>query len=150
GYLGRRIAERALRQGRTVHGTTRGRAGELRALGVVPVVCDVTDPAGLTGLPRASTVVYCVGFDRSAGRPMREASVNGLTHLLAALPAGVRRFIYVSSTGVYSQTSGEEVDECSQAEPRDPSGVVALEAETAVLRERPDAVVLRFAGIYGP
>jgi nucleoside-diphosphate-sugar epimerase len=125
---------------------TRSRADELRARGIEPVVGDVTDPA--LRLPAADTVVYAVGLDRSAGRTMREVYVGGLTNVLNALPA--RRFIYVSSTSVYGQADGGWVDETSPTEPADESGRIVLECERLLRERRPEAIVLRFAGIYGP
>src|SRR5205823_868134 len=75
--------------------------------------------------------------------------VGGLANVLAELPPP-GQFLYVSSTGVYGQTGGEEVDEESPAEPIEESGRVVREAERTLLRQRPDAAILRFAGIYGP
>ncbi|HEX4608295.1 MAG TPA: NAD-dependent epimerase/dehydratase family protein, partial [Urbifossiella sp.] len=149
GYLGRRVAARWAAGGRRVAAVTRRNADGLRALGLDPVAADVTDPASLTGLPRAATVLYAVGLDRAAGRSMRDVYVGGLANVLAALPAG-GRFIYVSSTGVYGQTDGGWVDETSPTEPREEAGVVVLEAERRLRDRRPDAVVLRLAGLYGP
>jgi nucleoside-diphosphate-sugar epimerase len=58
--------------------------------------------------------------------------------------------VYVSSTGVYGQTDGQCVDETSDTLPLEESGKVVLEAEQLLRSKRPDAIVLRFAGIYGP
>ena len=63
---------------------------------------------------------------------------------------GLPRFLYISSTSVYGQTDGSWIDETSPTEPLDESGRVVLEAEQTLRRFRPDAVILRFAGIYGP
>ncbi len=149
GYLGRRVATRWVATGRRVTGISRRNAAGLRALGVEPVVAEVTDPASLTALPRAATVLYAVGMDRSAGHMMRDVYVGGLGNVLAALPDG-GRFIYVSSTGVYGQTDGEWVDETSPTEPTEEAGQVILAAERLLRTRRPDAIVLRFAGLYGP
>ena len=43
--------------------------------------------------------------------------VDGLANVLAALPPATGRIVYVSSTGVYGQTSGERVDEASECRP---------------------------------
>jgi nucleoside-diphosphate-sugar epimerase len=94
-------------------------------------------------------VAYCVGFDRAAGAGLRQVYVEGLAAVLDRL-VGTPRFVYVSSTGVYGQSDGGEVDETAQTEPADESGRVALEAERLLRGRRPDAIVLRFAGIYGP
>jgi nucleoside-diphosphate-sugar epimerase len=150
GYLGRRVAARWLSQGQRVFATTRSqtRADEVRALGIEPIVADVLDRARLS-LPAVDTVLYCVGYDRSSGRSMREVYVDGLANVLSKLPTP-GRFVYVSSTGVYGQAEGEEVDETAATEPRDESGQIVLEAERVLRACLPDAVILRFAGIYGP
>jgi nucleoside-diphosphate-sugar epimerase len=151
GYLGRRVLPLWRAGGHRVYALTRSesRAGELRRLGAEPVVADVLDPGSLKALPRVDTALSCVGYDRSAGRSMREVYVNGLANILAALPAP-GRFFYVSSTGVYGQQDGEEVDETAATEPQEESGRVVLEAERLLRGRLPGAVVLRFAGIYGP
>ncbi len=149
GYLGRRVAARWRATGRTVAALTRRNAAILAALGLTPIAGDVLDPASLGELPAAGTVLYAVGLDRTAGKPMREVYVTGLAHVLEALPP-CRRFLYISSTSVYGQTGGEWVNEDSATEPVDESGRVILEAERLLRGRRPDAIVLRFAGIYGP
>ncbi len=151
GYLGRRLAERWRAQGRRVLATTRNpaRADEFRAADIEPIVCDVTEPAGLAALPAVETVAHCVGLDRSSGRSMREVYVDGLRNLLDRLPAP-HRLLYVSSTSVYGQGGGEEVDESAPTEPVEESGRTVLEAEGVLRTACPRAVVLRFAGIYGP
>ena len=148
GYLGRRVAARWVAAGRRVAALTRRNADALAALGVEPLLGDVTDPASLR-LPAADTVLYAVGMDRSQGKTMREVYVNGLGHVLDTIPAAAR-FIYVSSTGVYGQTGGEWVDETTDTQPLEESGKVVLAAEQLLREKRPDAIVLRFAGIYGP
>ncbi len=152
GYLGGRVAQAWREQGRTVYALTRGRGDELRAAGLTPIVGDVTDPASLAGLrdlPPLDTVLYAVGLDRSAGKPMREVYVEGVRNVAAALPVAAR-WVHVSSTSVYGQTGGEVVTEQSATEPREESGQVVLDAEGALHEARPDAIILRFAGIYGP
>lgn len=149
GYLGRRVAARWVAAGRRVAALTRRNADALAGLGVEPILGDVTDPGSLRNLPAAATVLYAVGMDRSAGYSMRDVYVGGLGHVLDALPA-CDQFVYVSSTGVYGQTLGEVVDEASATEPLEESGKIVLEAERLVRERRPDAVILRFAGIYGP
>jgi nucleoside-diphosphate-sugar epimerase len=155
GYLGERVARRWLEQGHRVHATTRraDRAEELRAAGLEPVRCDVVDPDTLAMLPEADTVLHCVGFDRAAGKSMRNVYVEGLVQLLQAgrhLGRRWEKFIHISSTSVYGQRAGGWVDETSPTEPVDESGQVVLAAQEALRQFRPDAIVLRFAGIYGP
>ena len=149
GYLGQHVARLWRDQGKRVMALTRGRSDELRAQGIEPIVGDVMHRSSLTSLPEAEVVLYAVGFDRSAGRSFREVYVEGARNVLSALPAP-GRLIYVSTTSVYGQMNGEEVDETSPTEPREPNGRAALDAENVVRDRRPEAMVLRFAGIYGP
>lgn len=156
GYLGRRLGARLVREGGRVHGTVRSpaRAEEIAAIGIEPVLADVLRPESLDRLPAADRVFYAVGFDRSAGASMREVYVEGLQNVLDRLPASVRRFVQASSTGVYGQAGGEWVDEESATEPLHESGRIVLEAENRVRswaeRRGISAVILRFAGLYGP
>src|SRR5215207_4117321 len=87
GYLGRRVAARWVAAGRRVAALTRRNADALAALGIEPVVGDVSDPATLRNLPAASTVLYAVGMDRTQGKTMREVYVNGLGHVLDTPPS---------------------------------------------------------------
>lgn len=152
GYLGRRIATHWAAQGDTVFALTRtpANAAGLRARNIEPIIGDVTQPATLSALPAAETVLYAVGFDRLSGKSLREVYVDGLRHALQALPARCGRFIYVSSTSVYGQQSGEWVNETSECAPASANGRVCLDAERVVREYRPAATVLRLAGIYGP
>jgi nucleoside-diphosphate-sugar epimerase len=152
GYLGRRVAERRRAAGLRVFASTRslGHADEFQRAGLEPVLCDVLEPDSLRALPGGADVVYCVGFDRAAGKTMRNVYVDGLENVLNALDAADHgRFVYVSSTGVYGQTGGEEVDETAAPAPAGESGRIVLGAEDLLRERRPDAVILRFAGIYG-
>lgn len=152
GYLGARVAAAWRERGRTVYALTRSREDELRAAGLKPILGDVTDPASLAGLrdlPPLDSVLYAVGLDRKAGKSMREVYVEGVKKIAAALP-NVSRWVHVSSTSVYGQMGGEIVTEQSPTEPRDESGRVVLETEQALREAQPDAMILRFAGLYGP
>ena len=151
GYLGRRVAMAWLSQGNRVLAVTRRRekAEELRRQGIEPILADVLDPSSLGGLPQVETVLSAIGLDRSSGASMRQVFVDGLANVLAALPAP-GRFIYVSSSSVYGQSDGGWVDEDSPTEPEEESGRIVLEAENLLRVRLPDAIILRFAGIYGP
>ena len=154
GYLGLRVAERWLEAGEQVFAVTRSsrRAEELKGRGLSPLLADVTDPATLADLPAASTLLYAVGFDRSAGKPMQEVYVGGLGNVLDAISPETQKIIYISSTSVYSQTGGVWVDEGSPCEPQRDNGQVCLSAEQTLEEHRqgPKAITLRLAGLYGP
>ena len=157
GYLGERVARLWRDAGEEVFAVTRSsqRAGQLAERGISPIVADIAGAGDLPPLPSAKTVVFAVGYDRTgAGGPagsIHEVYAGGARRAAQALP-GVERFIYISSTGVYGQVAGEEVDETSPCRPTREGGKASLAAEKA-LEESPVArkvIILRLAGIYGP
>jgi nucleoside-diphosphate-sugar epimerase len=153
GYLGRRVAARWLAQGHTVYGMTRDKPAELQALGIRPIVGDVRELLDFVGLPPTETILYAVAPGREQDQTAEDVWIKGLTHLTAVLPqwSSPPRLLLISSTSVYGQTDGELVDEELPTEPREPAGRVLLEAEHRLLSDWwPDAIVLRFAAIYGP
>lgn len=154
GYLGERVAHSWLADGHRVAVTTRSpdRAKQFAAAGYEPLVCDVCARESIGRLPEVETVLYAVGFDRTAGRSMRDVYANGLANVLDALPPSTQRIIYISSTGVYGDSQGGWIDEQSPCQPDREGGRACLAAEERLgahpLADR--AIVLRLAGIYGP
>jgi nucleoside-diphosphate-sugar epimerase len=138
----------------TVYVMTRSdkHGADFARLGAVPIVADVTQPCSMVKLPTVDTVLYSVGFDRTAGQSIRQVYVEGLANTLAALPSATGKFIYVSSTGVYAQDDGSWVDEQSPCEPEREGGKACLAAEQ-LLQAHPlgtRSIILRMAGLYGP
>lgn len=160
GYLGRRVAEAWLDAGARVVALTRStqRAAELRNAGVAPVVGDVLDPETLAKLPDAQTLLYAVGYDRTAAASKRDVYVAGLKHVLESVARRVERIVYISSVSVYGQSDGEWIDEDSPTDPVHEGGRICLDAERALWEfvdglpagRSPRVDVLRLAGIYGP
>ena len=157
GYLGERVARRLIERGDPVHATTRNpeRAEELARLGIKPVIADVTQPATLKDLPPVDRVLYCVGFDRKAGKSIREVYVDGFRNALDAIGRDLPgcRVIYASSTGVYGGNDGNWVDETSPVDPQTDSGQACWDAEQAMTGHevgQRGGAILRFAGLYGP
>lgn len=156
GYLGLRVARLWRIAGDQVTVVTRSakRAAEFQAEGLTPIVADVTQPETLAQLPAVDTVLFAVGYDRSAEPSIHEVYANGVRSVLAALPEGIRRFIYISTTGVYGGAEGGWVDEQTPANPSRDGGKASLSAEQAVLAANHSfaegTTSLRLAGIYGP
>ncbi len=156
GYLGQRVALLWRDLGHEVHVVTRRahRAAMLAEFGLNSHVADVTRPETLRGLPAVETVLYAVGFDRSAKPSIAEVYAGGLQHVLTALPTTVNSLIYVSTTGVYGHADGAWVDEHTPPNPQRAGGKASLAAER--LLQPPQggshhsAICLRLAGIYGP
>jgi nucleoside-diphosphate-sugar epimerase len=158
GYLGTRVARRWLAAGDRVFGITRSpaRAAELAAIGITPIVYDVTAASGssqvhtLDALPPFDTVFWAVGFDRTSGATHRDVHVDGLARLLDALK-GSPRVILSSSTGVWGDEGGGIVTEDTPTNPSREAGHVLVEAESLLRSHaKGPGVALRFAGLYGP
>ena len=156
GYLGRRAAEGWRRDGVRVSVITRSasKATELADAGFEPIIGDLA--AGeLPALADVDTVLWAVGFDRTTGQSREAIWIDGLQCLLRRLPPTVKRFLYVSSTGVYGQTTGEVVSESIDPQPTTDSGKCCLRAEQMLQTRFDDQpacslTVLRMAGLYGP
>lgn len=156
GYLGQRVAQRWQDSATTLYATTRSptRAAQLEQRGIRPLIGDVTAPVGeataLPDLPAVDTVLWAVGFDRSAAASYHDVHVGGLARLLDRLP-GTPRVIFASSTGVWGDTQAAFVNEATPPCPSREAGRVLVEAED-LLRQHPrgPGIALRFAGLYGP
>ena len=137
GYLGRRVAARWRDAGDRVIAATRSSetAERFAAEGLEPLVADVTRPETLVGLPAADTVLFAVGYDRSAVASIHEAYAGGVRNVLAALPRDAGRFLYVSTTGVYGDAGGAWVDESTPIAPSRDGGKASLAAEEALAQQ---------------
>jgi len=157
GYLGERVARRWKSAGHEVAVVTRSqaRAEQFRQNGYSAIVADVTRPETLGVLPASDSVLFAVGYDRSPGagkQSIDDVYAGGVRNVLSALPAGTRRFIYISTTGVYGFRGGEWVDEATPTDPQRSGGRASLAAEQVIAGSSlaNQAIVLRLAGIYGP
>ena len=150
--------------------TAQALAGDLQAEGWTV--------AGTTREPSAQGRLAARGWDMhlfGSGRPLDDpaAALAGTTHLLASVPpdeagdavlvhhaadiaalGGLAWAGYLSTTGVYGDRQGGEVDESSDRLPASPRGLRRAAAEDAWLdlwRDHGIPVhIFRLAGIYGP
>ncbi|RLS51958.1 MAG: SDR family oxidoreductase [Planctomycetota bacterium] len=155
GYLGRCVADRYLARGAAVSVVTRSevKARELAGLGIAPVVADLLQPPTLRLLPRARSILYCVGYDRESSCTKRDLYVQGLRNVLSATRGLADGFVYISSTSVYGQDDGSWVDEASPTEPITEGGEICRDAEHLFADPAlaPKTwTILRLAGLYGP
>jgi len=150
GYVGERLA-RAL-PGRTLAlARSAARTRELAAAGIEAAGLDLDVPQDGPALPNGiagSVLFYLVPPPGDGPTDPR------LRTLLAALPAAPLRLVYMSTTGVYGDTGGAEVDETSPVQPSTDRARARLDAERSVQdwaasRHR-EWVILRVPGIYGP
>lgn len=143
GYVGRRFLER--HSDNEVLGLSRSalqsrqptRTYDLDAGGELPLL-----------LPNHYSVLYTVPPSwRSAGDPR-------LAGLLKRLTPAPRRFVYISTTGVYGNRNGENVDEDTSLNAESGRAKKRVSAEELLhsfgAQHGCDVVILRVPGIYGP
>ena len=154
GYVGTRVARAALAQGRRVRVASRstGRLQPLAAEGAEVKFLDAGNPKHFTsalGSMHGATVLYSIPPVTSL--PPRFAMRAALQ---AAYGAGVDRFIYFSSCGLYGDEPDDEtwIDEDTPTRPDHAmENIVSDEAEIAASSfERLRPVRLRLAPVYGP
>lgn len=116
--------------------------------GVHGIQGDISIRWDLAMLPmRPDWLVFCATPDARTESGYRRLYVDGLRGCLDILKP--RRCLFISSTAVYGQNTGEWVDEHSLAEADSFNGKVLLEAECLCLG-RTENTVLRLSGITGP
>lgn len=112
--------------------------------------CDLSSPGQVAALaqkiPSPATVIHCASSGRGGAEAYREVFIQGSRHLQDSFPDS--HLILTSSTSVYHQTDGSEVDESSETQPIRETSQLLLEAEKIVLEG--GGTVARLSGLYGP
>lgn len=148
GDLGAEIARSLIGAGARVTGVRRG---EEAPDGVTLARMDARDPAALAALPEdVDAAVLCVTPSAPGEAGYREsylAVAEAFAERFRGAPIG--RVLWVSSTAVYGQGGGVEIDDGAATEPESFRGRVMLESEAALAAALP-TTALRLSGIYGP
>lgn len=163
GLVGSHVVERACREGWQVRALVRSAqsAQVLQACGAELAIGDLADADSLKrAVMDASVIVHCAAKvgDWGPVDDYRNVNVRGLQVLLEAAEAAgcLRRFVHLSSLGVYEARDHYGTDETT---PPNRSGIdgytlTKVESEDLVLehvaRRQLPAVVLRPGFIYGP
>ena len=150
GFTGSYLAQRLAFRGVPVFGTTRSdeRALVIASRGTEPIKMDGADPSPIRRLRgRVYGVVHCLPPQMA-----RDGSYEDATGALLEQFADweLESLVYLSSTSVYGDRAGADVDERTTCHPDSPRGVARLEIEGQVLGADLPSVVIRPAGIYGP
>jgi len=142
GYCGTAIALAARAEGFRVVGTRRGLAGAASAEGIEAIPFQAAEAA----IAMASHIVVTAP-PTEAGDPVLARYHNAIRSA-----QHLRWIGYLSSTGVYGDRAGGEVDEETPPLPGNPRSLLRREAEQAweAFAERRAVDIFRLAGIYGP
>jgi nucleoside-diphosphate-sugar epimerase len=164
GFIGSRLALRCLAKGDAVTvlsgggNATRAAVGRLiEAHGGRVVTGSVTNRDEVFPLAQGMDVVYHLAAAQHeagvADQLFWDVNVAGTKHVLeASHHAGVRRFIHVSTSGVYGRGSAGLLDERSPVKPDNIYGVTKLAGEKLAqsYQQKLPGVVLRISEAYGP
>jgi dihydroflavonol-4-reductase len=164
GFIGSRLALIARAQGHApvVVGqlntdAERARAKELSTAGVDIEQGPLQDASFAGRISQGcEAVIHLAAAQHEANVPEKyffDVNVNGTRTLLeAARLAGIRRFVYGSTIGVYGEYRGQPLDENSPPQPMNVYGRSKLEAE-AVVKSYAQALetsIVRISETYGP
>lgn len=129
------------------------RRSPIEMVGVDMEFGDAADPEIVDSLlqKKPDQLLICLTPDARSS----EAYRHSYLHPAQAVCASARKWapqchlIFVSSTSVYGQDSGELLDEKSLAEPERGTAQVLVQAEQEIARSNNPWSVIRFSGIYG-
>ncbi|MDP2659851.1 MAG: NAD-dependent epimerase/dehydratase family protein [Dehalococcoidia bacterium] len=160
GFIGGRLAEIAFEAGMTVVGLVRNwsHAARLARLPIELVHGDITHPGSLREAMRGCDVVFHGAVDnRAGGKAHRRSIVQGTANVMqAALEAGVKRVVHLSSVAVYSYKPKADAatEDGAYQYSGDPYCDGKIEAEKIALRYYREhglpVTVLRPTIVYGP
>ncbi len=159
GYVGRCVADKALRRGWRVSALTWNQddARALLAAGVDPVVTGPIHNREWHGAlsPAGAWVLNCVGSGRGGLEGYRQSYLEGMRSAAewASRGGGARAVVFTGSTSVYGQGNGRWVSEKDEATGGGERGKILREAEDRLLDDPTVArrrMILRLGGIYGP
>ncbi len=136
-------------------------ANELKKFGVTRVITgDILDTQKLTRAMKGVDIVFhfavaCVRLSLSDESYVHEVNATGtLRTLLAAKKAGVKQFVYISSSEVYGTTHGETIDESHSIEPQTVYGMSKYMGELYAKHfndiEGLPTTIIRPFNAYGP
>ncbi len=161
GFIGRRLITDLVAAGQEVAAVGRRPLGSLPwPDGVTYYRCDLTsDELPEPALAGVSVVYHLAGASstKSDLAEMKRVNIDGTERLLAQVGrlTGLERFVHVSSTSVYGETTKlpEPVTEDVEVSPNRDYGKTKLAGEKVVLRYASSglpAVLLRPVTVYGP
>lgn len=159
GFIGRHLLARLQRDGHAVTALLLPAEGAAGLAAARVVRGDIADPASLAGLLDGHGAVVHLAARVGYGQPLeacRKVNVEGTRNLAAAaVAAGVRRFVQLSSVSVYGRVPDRPLaEDAAMRRSGDPYGDTKIEAEELLrahaARGELDLTVLRPTVVYGP
>lgn len=147
GYVGSAAARLFAADNHEVSGWRRDASASNPKNGIALSSVDVSDAAAVLHHAFPADIVVCCPSSGGGGADAyRAIYYQGALNLLRAFPHA--RFLFTSSTSVYTQNDGSRVSEKSPALPQRETGKILRETEELVLQR--GGLVMRLGGIFGP
>ena len=151
GDIGLRVAKQLVKNYRVYALTSqKTRFQELRAVGAIPILGDLDKPDSLWRLGGLAQTVIHLAPPQNVGH--RDCRTRNLLRILSQGSGVVRRFIYISTTGVYGDHRGGRVVESTPVRPQSERAKRRFDAEQVLRLWAPahgvSLSILRVPGIY--
>lgn len=146
GYVLRELASRLAPDSFVITSRSKETCDYFRSLGWISHRCDPAKASSMEQLfssyPELHTCIDSV--------PPSPGDSTLYARNLIQADSGLKRLVFLSSTGVYGFEDGREVTEESEAKPRSDSGKRRIETEAAYESSGLQVCAARISGIYGP
>ena len=153
GYVGIRLADSLQAKGHDVVGVRRNWQDHPKQK-FATVDADLSTAGSIPEISGISHIVYTASAGNFTDEAYKSAYVDGLKNILDYAnrhQSSLRRILFISSTGVYGKSNGEDVNEDTKVKAgQNFSSMRLLEAENLLLNSKIPSTILRFSGIYGP
>lgn len=147
GYIGLSLAEKLKSLGHEVIGLCRSH----KTVEFNVIQKDILNLKAVDLPDGIDYVFYMLSADERTPKAYQYAYVKGVAHLLSLLKnQEIKRFFYISSTGVYPSTQTGIITEQTKFTPDAFTGKALLEGETVVRKSGCPFTIVRFGGLYGP
>ena len=152
GQLGQAYGRELAEKGTKIYGLRRNIKGLQSP--IMPICADLSAPGTLSSLPAVDTLIYVVSADKRSDPAYRNAYYSGIKNVLDALEnqgSQPKQCVYISSSSVYQESTGNVVDEDSPvtSDLEQPSHWIA-KGEALVQERIAQHYIVRYSGIYGP
>lgn len=152
GFIGRHLIARHVARGDEVRYLTR-HTPEKVIVGATAIIGDLAVIDSLLPLVRGVDVLYHCAAELNDATKMHNTNVLGTQNLLTAANGEVKRWVQLSSTGVYGSKPAQDVNEDTPINPMNPYEISKAAADelvyTAMNEQTLYGVVLRPSNVYG-
>ncbi|MDP3010245.1 MAG: NAD(P)-dependent oxidoreductase [Methylococcales bacterium] len=152
GFIGKRLIARHIARGDEVRYLTR-QTPEKAIAGATAIIGDLSAMDSLRPLVQGVDVLYHCAAELHDAAKMHATNVLGTHNLLTAATGQVKRWVQLSSTGVYGSKPAQDVNEDTPIQPMNAYEISKAAADelvyTAMNAQQLYGVVLRPSNVYG-